>query len=85
VYRDAVKVSCRACHTTRGYNFMTSSSVGGCGYNVCTGLVMPDAQRTFSILWGSKAANVGGTGTPPNQPSILSAHYPSSGWNAPCP
>ena len=84
VYRDAVKVSCRACHTTRGNDFTTPSSVGSCGYNACDVLVMPDAQRTFSILWGSRTANVGGTGTPPNQPSILSTRYGPINWT-PCP
>jgi len=84
VYRDVVKVSCRACHTTRGYDFTSPSSVSGCGNNVCNTLVMPDAQRTFSILWGSKTANVGGTGTPPNQPAMLSTRYGPSGWS-PCP
>jgi mono/diheme cytochrome c family protein len=84
VYRDAVKVSCRACHTTRGYDFTSPATVGGCGYNVCTSLVMPDAQRTFSIFWGSKTANTGGTGTPPNQPSMLNARYGGS-YIGPCP
>ncbi len=85
VYRDTVKTSCRACHTTRGLDFSSPSQVGSCGYNVCNILVMPDAQRTFSIMWGSKTANVGGTGTPPNQPDILSTRYgPGLPW-VPCP
>ena len=84
VYRDTVKVSCRACHTTRGNDFTSPSPVGGCGYNVCNALVMPDAQRTFSILWGSRTANVGGTGTPPNQPSILATRFGPVNWT-PCP
>lgn len=83
VYRDAVKVSCRACHITRSFDFSSPTTVGYCANNVCNLLVMPDAQRTFSILWGSKTANVGGTGTPPNQQSILSTRY-GSGWS-PCP
>ena len=88
VYRDVVKPSCRACHTTRANDFTTpSGGASGCGNNVCNLMVMPDAQRTFSIFWGSKTANVGATGTPPNQPSMLSARY-STGYNyllAPCP
>ena len=84
VYRDTVKVSCRACHTTRGLDFASPAQVGSCGNNVCNILVMPDAQRTFSILCGSRTANVGGTGTPPNQPSILATRYGPINWS-PCP
>ncbi|HTZ19808.1 MAG TPA: hypothetical protein VMC06_02915, partial [Opitutaceae bacterium] len=84
VYRDAVKVSCRACHTTRSIDFLNPSSVDSCGYNVCFYLTMPDAQRTFSILWGSKTSNVGNFGNPPNQPDILSSRYGANSWFA-CP
>jgi hypothetical protein len=85
VYRDAVKVSCRACHTTRGNDFTTPSSVGGCGFNVCFYYTMPDAQRTFSIMWGSKTANSGNTGYPPNQPNILSTYYNNVSYWVGCP
>lgn len=86
VYRDVVKPSCRACHTTRGLDFATpTGGVDFCGYNVCDILVMPDAQRTFSIFWGSKTANVGGTSTPPNQPTMLSTRYGANYGTAPCP
>ena len=35
VYRDVVKISCRACHTTRSLDFTTPASVSSCSYNVC--------------------------------------------------
>lgn len=86
VYRDVVKPSCRACHTTRGLDFATpTGGVDFCGYNVCDIMVMPDAQRTFSIFWGSKTANAGGTGTPPNMPTMLSTRYGANYGTSPCP
>ncbi|MFM1769503.1 MAG: hypothetical protein RJA22_2032 [Verrucomicrobiota bacterium] len=86
IYRDVVKPACRACHTTRSLDFTTPmGGVDFCGYNVCDIFVMPDAQRTFSLFWGSKTANVGGTGTPPNMPTLLHLRYGVNYGSNPCP
>jgi hypothetical protein len=92
LYRDAVSVSCRGCHTMRdttggGKNIALNSydSLDGVSSSaeslVCRSLLMPNAQRTFTIFWGSHAANVIKPGAVPDQPKLLQTEF---NWGA-CP
>ncbi|HVM48006.1 MAG TPA: carboxypeptidase regulatory-like domain-containing protein [Candidatus Acidoferrum sp.] len=87
VYLSTVRISCRGCHAMRSgkLGFASSadfaSKVKGKSYLVCGTLEMPNAQRTFSIFWGSQAANVIKPGIVPNQPAALTNIF---GW-CPCP
>jgi hypothetical protein len=42
---------------------------------------MPNAQRTFTIFWGSMAANIIKNGVTPDQPTSLKTQF---NWGA-CP
>ncbi len=42
---------------------------------------MPNAQRNFTLFWGSQSANIIKPGVVPNQVAILTNQY---GWT-PCP
>jgi hypothetical protein len=87
LYRDVVKVSCRACHVTRtgGLGFAASDDFtkrkNALKGQVCDDLTMPNAQRNFSIFWGSQSANSIKPGAVPNQIATLTNKF---GW-APCP
>ncbi|MGA3265582.1 MAG: carboxypeptidase regulatory-like domain-containing protein [Verrucomicrobiota bacterium] len=86
LYTGVVGISCRGCHTERpSYPFNTFGSLNASSATaenlVCSELVMPNAQRTFTIFWGSMAANLIANGVVPNQPMLLTNQF---GW-APCP
>ena len=87
LYLSTVRISCRGCHAMRTgkLGFASSddfvSKVKGKSNLVCKTLEMPNAQRTFSIFWGSQAANVIKPGVVPNQPAALTNAF---GW-CPCP
>lgn len=85
-YSSAIAVSCRGCHTMRPnipFNTFTSFNNNNAMAQsvVCSSLEMPNAQRTFTIFWGSKAANVIKNGVAPNQPALLQNLF---NWGA-CP
>ncbi len=85
LYLNSVRVSCRGCHTMReNISFNTFASLDGAGAKenvVCKTLVMPNAQRTFTIFWGSMAANLIKNGVTPDQPTLLKNQF---NWGA-CP
>ena len=86
LYTDTVRISCRGCHTLRTslpFNtFAGLNRVAGRAENeVCSALKMPNAQRTFTIFWGSMSANVIKNGATPNQPALMKNQF---GWGA-CP
>jgi hypothetical protein len=88
IYQGVLQPSCRACHLmqTGSVAFQTfndfSKIMKSAGKSlVCQRLLMPNAQRNFSIFWGSQTANVIKPGAVPNQPAILTNQF---GWS-PCP
>jgi hypothetical protein len=87
LYLSTVRISCRGCHAMRsgklGFASYSDfeSRVEGKSTLICKTLEMPNAQRTFSIFWGSQAANVIKPGVVPNQPAALTNAF---GW-CPCP
>ena len=85
LYLNAVRVSCRGCHTMReNISFNTYKSLNeevDKENAVCKTLIMPNAQRTFTIFWGSMAANLIKNGVTPDQPTLLKNQF---NWGA-CP
>jgi hypothetical protein len=86
LYTSAVRISCRGCHTMRtSLPFNTFASLNKASDRaetaVCADLNMPNAQRTFTIFWGSMSANVINNGVVPNQPQLLKNQF---NWGA-CP
>jgi len=88
LYKDAVRISCRGCHVMRkdsiGFGSFKDFQAEIQESIVCKSLLMPNAQRTFSIFWGSMAANaVVPPSNPavPNQPDMLAKKFK---WG-PCP
>jgi hypothetical protein len=85
LYRDAVRVSCRGCHTMRegpiAFGSFNDFSNKIDEDIVCRQLLMPNAQRTFSVFWGSMSANIITPGSVPNQPDKLAKQFK---WAA-CP
>ncbi|MBC8095176.1 MAG: hypothetical protein H7Y43_05140, partial [Akkermansiaceae bacterium] len=80
LYRDVVKVSCRACHITRAGKLGFASADdfikrAGLEAQICSRLTMPNAQRNFSIFWGSQTANFIKPGAVPNQIAILTNKF----------
>lgn len=91
LYLNTVRVSCRGCHLMRdnekgfgSYDDFGAANAGFAGSSlVCGSLKMPNAQRTFSIYWGSQAANLIKPGAAVDQPSQLTNEF-GKGW-CPCP
>ena len=88
LYSSAFQISCRACHVMRdkvSFNTIASLAVPGTVVKaknlVCQTLQMPNAQRTFTIFWGSKAANVVKANSTPSQPDLMAKQF---GWGQ-CP
>lgn len=86
LYTNTVRVSCRGCHAMRdeplGFGtFNNFSNQVSSTSLVCSELKMPNAQRTFTIFWGSQTANLIRPGVVTNQPVMLTNVF---GW-CPCP
>jgi hypothetical protein len=88
LYLSTVRISCRGCHAMRTgklgfatYDDFAAKVEGMSPNRICKTLEMPNAQRTFSIFWGSQAANLIKPGVVPNQPAALTNAF---GW-CPCP
>ena len=90
LYTSVVAISCRSCHVTRdtsasGNNlaFNTYDSFNSAGLRdlLCERLLMPNAQRTFTIFWGSMSANQIKPGVVPDQPTLLKNEF----GLGPCP
>jgi hypothetical protein len=59
---------------------------GPAGLDICSSLIMPHSQRTFTSFWGSKTAGImfpnSNQYSTPSQPDILKTFL---GALAPCP
>ncbi|MEJ0089347.1 MAG: hypothetical protein WDM80_06325 [Limisphaerales bacterium] len=79
LYLNAVRVSCRGCHTMReniSFDDFDDLRIRSAKTNViCKALTMPNAQRTFTIFWGSMAANIIKNGATPDQPTLLKNQF----------
>jgi hypothetical protein len=87
IYSSVMKDSCRACHSTRatklGFASFTdfNGRTNALRESICESLKMPNAQRNFTLFWGSESANIIKPGVVPNQVALLTNQY---NW-FPCP